>query len=605
MIRTKNHFRTMLLASTALVATGFVSAASAQSTIDNAGVISVAAGLEGFVAATSQLGSSADFNAEVTGADQTIDQTGTTIIDPQTIFGNDVTAETRLNQTTATVNVAAPDGGTFTGATSVASATGVSIDAGVGIASSQTVTDAGDVTANVGATAAPVSNSITLTAPTITGDIVLGGNQTIADALANDAMNSVNATANGTGNLSIPVAIANLQTFTPDADGTSVSAGSFGDMTVTLGSGNTSLTGDVRLDENVIGSRAGMNAATNELVAGAADGTAQGGLAGTLDATDLDTSGAIDSFIADFSIASLQVIDAGTDGATTPADTFANIASTTEGVVSLDVQPLTVVADGTELTARGNSILSEALGNDVTNRAIVTTDGLNGVSVGVASAQEITGDDTLSGDTSAQANFDLSAFTTGEISIDGGTTLGTAGGELASVTVDLSGNRIGAEAAGNQALNIAAVTSTGSLGGSTGYVAGVQTATNLDAAAVVNTANVVANFAEIANGTTGDASATLNGNAVFATAALNTQTNILQNSGSSAFDGSTMVSTSRQNITGGSVSALVGAADISLAGVADSSAIGNVSNNSVLASASGNVSTTSITNRSAGFSFTR
>lgn len=604
MTSTTHKFRRVLMASTALVAAGFVSAASAQSTIDSAGVISVAAGLEGFVAATSQLGSGADFNAEVTGADQTIDLTGTTIIDPQTIFGNDVTAETRLNQTTATVNVAAPDGGTFTGATAVASATGVSINAGVGIASLQTVTDAGDVTANVGTAVAPVTNSITLTAPTVTGDIVLGGNQTIADALANDAMNSVNATSNGGGNMSMPAAIANLQTFTPDADGTSVSAGSFGDVKVTLGTGNTSLTGDVRLDENVIGSRAGVNTATNELVAGTTDGTAQGGLVGTLSATAVDASGAIGSFVADFSIASLQVIDAGTDGATTPADTFANIASTTQGVVSLDVQAGTVVDDGTELTARGNTILSEALGNDVTNRGIVTTDGLNGVSVGVASAQEITGDPTLTGATAAQANFDLSAYTTGEITIDGGA-LNTAGGELASVTVDLSGNRIGAEASGNQALNIAAVTSTGSLSGSTGYVAGRQTATNLDVGAVVDSADIVANFAEIANGTTGDASATLNGNEVFATAALNTQTNILQNTGSSAFGTSTMVGTSRQNITGGSVSALVGAADISLAGGTASSAIGSVSNNTVLASATGNVATTSITNRSAGFNFTR
>jgi hypothetical protein len=598
MTKRNNKLRCTLLASSALIAASLSTAASAQSTIDADGTISVAAALEGFVAATSQLGTDADLTSTVTGSDRAIALTETTAItDTQSLFGNDVNAETRLNQSTATLTVSAPESGTtFTGATVVADGgtPATSIDAGVGIVSLQD--SSGLVGTSVGdqsfsALVTSGDNSITLDAPTVSGNVTLGGNQSIADVLVNDAANTITASAGGTGNLDVPVAIANLQVITPGDDGTNddnvtISASTTASNTVAMGNTNTGLSGDVRIDENTIGARAGANTAVNDLFAGDADGAALGSKTGTLSATALDTGGDIASFVADFAVANLQMLETGTAG-----DGAVNVSATTVGSVELTLDPGTVTSATPVLSLRSNEILSEAAGNTATNRAIVTTGGLNGVSVGVASAQEATGLGTS----------DIAASITGNIMISGaGGDATTAGGLLDDTTVDMSGNTIGANAVGNEALNIAAVTSTGSLDGSTGYVTGRQTATDMAVLATVVSGDISANFAEIAGG-----SFAANGNDVYATAALNTQTNIAQNTGSSAFGASTMASTSRQSISGGSVVSLITSADIGSIGTGASTVPTSISNNSVLASATGNVSTTTISNRSSGFSFTR
>lgn len=603
MRNTKNSLRSALLAGTALVAVSIGNVASAQSTIDSDGTIAVSSALEGFVAATSQLGTATDLSATITGGDRSIDLTETTAIsDDQSIFGNDVTAQTRLNQSTATLSVSAPESATtLSGATLLTDGAtpAASIDAGVGIVSLQD--SAGDVGTATGdqtfsATVTSGSNSITLDAPTVSGAVTLGGNEAIADVLVNDATNTISASAGGTGNVNVPVAISNLQTITPGDDGTNdfdvnINASTTASNTVVIDSTNTTLSDDVRIDENTIGARAGANTAVNDLFAGDAEGASLGSLSGTLDATALDTSGAVASFVADFAVANLQRLE---QGASTPADGAVNVTATTVGAMELTLAPATVTSSTPELSLSSNTILSDAAGNTATNRAVVTTEGLNGVSVGVASVQEASGLNTGTGD--------IAASTTGPIMISGAVgTAGTAGGKLDGTTVNMSGNTIGANAVGNEALNIAAVTSTGSLDGSTSYVAGRQTANDMSILATVTNGDITANFAEIA----GTSTVAMNGNDVYATAALNTQTNMAQNTGSSAFGGTSMASTSRQEIVGGSVESLITSADISLIGVAASTVPTSIANNTVLASATGNVSTTSISNRSSNFSFTR
>lgn len=596
--------KTLLFASSALVAAGVAMPASAQSTIDNAGVISVTAGLEGFIAATSQRGTGADLSSEVTAADQIINQAdGTEISTPQTIFGNDMTAETRLNQSTTDVAGEVPDTTTtFTGATSVGADGAISIDAGLGVVSQQDVTGGGGAgnvfSSAVGADGAPATNTATVSAPTVSGNVTVSGNQTVADTLVNDAQNTVNVTGAGDGALAAPGAIANSQSVTPESDqDITVSSASYGDAIIDVTGGDTSVSGDLRLDENAIGARAATNTAVNELVAGTADSPLEGGFAATpadrLTAGDI-ASGAIAEFDADLGIANLQSIGIADTGET-------ETTATTEGTLNIGLS--NAATAGTEnvssslISARGNSILSEASGNVATNRALATTNGIEGVSVGVASLQEQTGVDSTG---------NVAATTTGLIVVDDGTLAATAvqAGELDGVTVDLSGNRIGAEATSNEALNVAAVTSTGSLGGAESYVAGSQAATDVTVDATVLDAAVVGAF-DTANA---GSSAALNNNEVFAMSALNTQTNVLQNTGSSGFGASTMVGTSKQSISGGSSDALVTASLMELV-TGDTSnegtATASLTNNSVLASATGNVSSTSISNRSARFSFSR
>ena len=597
MTYSKNALRRVMLASTALVAVGFASSASAQSVIDTTnGAMTVAAGLDGFISATSQIATGTSATATVTAADSQIDQTDLTEISTdQTIFGDAATAVARLNQGTNTLNISAPeDADAMTGSTSIAAASDVTINAATGIASQQNLIGSdvgGNVTALTGATSAPVTFSIDLNTPILSGDVINSGNEAVADALANDVMNTLTVSGPGNGSLDSPAAIANLQTITPGvaADDTTVSAEAYGDVTVAITDASTAsaISGDIGLDQNTVGARAAANTAVNDLFAGTADSTAQGSLTGTLTSAAVETTGAIGALIADFGVANLQMINTGAN-----ATDALSIDSTTVGVVALGID---TAADVTSdlISLRGNSILSDAAGNTATNRGIVTTSGVNGVSVGVASLQEFEG---------LAATPDVIATVTGTVSAGGDVADATvAAGDLVGVGVTLSDNTIGAAASGNEALNVAAVTSTGSLGGSQSYVAGRQVANQVGISAVTTAAEVALNVVEADAAST----LTLNNNAVFSTAALNTQTNILQNSGASNLGRATMVSTSQQEITGGSSSALVTSSRIAAIGTTDSLATATLTGNTVLASATGNVSTSSITNRSSGFSFSR
>jgi hypothetical protein len=587
-----------MLASTALVAVGFASSASAQSVIDTSdGSMTVAAGLDGFVSATSQISTGTDVTAEVTAADSQINQTSLTDINTnQTIFGDAAAAVARLNQGTNTLTISAPEdivAGTPTGSTAITASSDVTINAATGILSQQKIIgDAagGDVTATTGATGAPVAFSIDLASPIVSGNVINSGNEAVADALANDVMNTLTVTGPGNGSLDSPAAIANLQTIKPgDTPNISaVTAGAYGDVTVAIVGAAGSITGSIGLDQNTVAGRAAANTAVNDLFAGSADSTAQGSLTGSLVSSAVETGGAIVGFVADFGIANLQMIDEGA----ADADNLL-ITSTVEGNVAFGVDAAAAISSP-EISLRGNSILSDASGNAATNRGIVTTSGVNGVSVGIASLQEFDG--------SLAVNDVTATVTSGTVSFGGNVTDPTAAaGILTAVDVTLSDNEIGAAASGNEALNVAAVTSTGSLGGSQSYVSGRQVAKEVGISAVTTGADIIANVANADTGST----LVLNNNAVFSTAALNTQTNILQNSGASNLGRATMVSTSQQEITGGSSSALVTASKIAAIGTTDSLATGTLTGNTVLASATGNVSTSSITNRSSGFSFSR
>ncbi|PXW65583.1 hypothetical protein C7964_1182 [Loktanella sp. PT4BL] len=614
MRNTKNSLRSALLAGTALVAVSIGNVASAQSTIDASdGTMSVSDALAGFVSATSQIADGTSVDADVTASDSQIDQTDDTDIDTnQTIFGESATAQARLNQGTNTLTISAPadDGaGTFTGSTGINDGgTLASIDATSGIVSVQDLnaaslaSDGGGVTvgvtADTGGTGAGVNFTVALDSPIVSGDVTNSGNEAVADALANDVVNTLSVTGAGTGTFNSPAAIANLQTVNPGATADSslaVTAGAYGNVTVAIEDNTTpdtsAISGDITLDQNTVASRAAVNTSVNDLFAGTADNPAQGVLTGDLTSIAVETNGTIGGFIADFGVANLQMINEGAaDG-----DNI-SITATTEGIVAVGVDAAAASAaiSSENIVLRNNAILSDAAGNTATNRGIATTSGINGVSVGVASLQEFAG---------ADGADDVVARTTlGTVSFGSGVT-GTpgSGGTLAGVDLTLSDNQIGAAASGNEATNVAAVTSTG-IEGSQSYVAGRQVATEVGVSAINTAANIVANVESSDNAS----NLILNNNVVFSTAALNTQTNVLQNVGSSNLGTSTMVSTSQQEIIGGSSTAAITSATLAAIGSATSVAASTLTGNTVLASATGNVSTTSITNRnSGGFSFTR
>ncbi|MGJ8605456.1 MAG: beta strand repeat-containing protein [Marivita sp.] len=602
MTKTTSNFRTLLLASTALVAAGFVSTASAaDSTITiTDGTMSVDAALAGFVSATSQIADGTVVDADVAASGSQINKTeATDITTNQTIFGESATAEARLNQGTNTLTVSAPDGSTLTGSTDINNAASgtVSIDVASGILSQQNLVDSGTsatgaVTADTGTATGTVGFNVALDTPSVSGNVTNSGNVAVADALANDVVNTLSVTGGGTGSPSSPAAIANLQSVAPNATAgdLSVAATTFGDVTVKITDTTTSpsaISGDITLDQNTVASRAAANTAVNDLFAGTADNPAQGALAGDLGSAAVETTGEIGAFVADFGVANLQTISesAGTGTVTITADTT--------GVVAVGVDSGAAITSD-NIVLRNNAILSDAAGNTATNRGIATTSGINGVSVGVASLQEFTG--------GAAVDEVVATTALGTVSFGNGVSgAPLTGGSLTGVDVTLSDNQIGATASGNEATNVAAVTSTG-IEGSQSFVAGRQVATDVGIKAVNTAANIVANV-ESSDATS---NLILNNNDVFSTAALNTQTNVLQNTGSSNLGTSTMVSTSQQEISGGSSTATITLANIAAMGSATSVGASSLTGNTVLASATGNVSTTSITNRtSSGFSFTR
>ena len=604
MTKTIPNFRTLLLASTALVAAGFATTVSAaDSTITIAdGTMSVDAALAGFVSATSQIADGTKIDADVAASESQINKTDTTdITGAQTIFGESSTAEARLNQGTNTLTVSAPDGSALTGSTDI-SATVVAIDATSGILSQQKLEDTNAVgvavTADTGTATGTVGFNIDLDSPIVSGDVTNSGNVAVADALANDVVNTLSVTGAGTGSFSSPAAIANLQSVSPSATtgALSVTATTFGDVSVEITDAATpasAISGDITLDQNTVASRAAANTAVNDLFAGTADNPAQGALTGDLGSAAVETTGVIGAFIADFGVANLQTISESASTGTV------SITANTTGVVAVGVDaaatpPASAAITSDNIVLRNNAILSDAAGNTATNRGIATTSGINGVSVGVASLQEFTGGTGVDEVVATTAK--------GTVSFGNGVSgTPTTGGSLTGVDVTLSDNQIGATASGNEATNVAAVTSTG-IEGSQSFVAGRQVATDVGIKALNSAANIVANVES------SDAASNLilNNNDVFSTAVLNTQTNALQNTGSSNLGTSTMVSTSQQEISGGSSTATITLANIAAMGSATSVGASTLTGNTVLASATGNVSTTSITNRnSGGFSFTR
>lgn len=582
------HLRHALLASTALVAAGFVSTASAQSTIDASdGTITVTAALEAFIAATDQRATDTEITAQIDGADERIiQQQADAISTGQTIRDGSFSSFARLNQAENEITGNGPTEGDFSGDIGVLDGGDlVSIEAGVGILSVQDATGS-DVEAVVGSENSEATFNIDLTSDAISGDVTITGTETLADAVANEADNRIQIEGSAAELLSVPASIASLQRFTPEDDGGddagTVKATTFGDVLAELSgdAGDLALQGDVRLDENVIGARAGVNLAENELLAGNANGggTVSGGTAtGTdrLDASKVGTPGAIAEFSADFGIASLQLIEPSDDD-----ERFASVEAAVTGNIDIQLEADTDVTSDL-LALRGNTIIAQAEGNVGANTAAINFGGVEDVSVAVASVQEFTGDAANDGD----PDFDLSAAATGNIRLGDGS--GDAAGNLDGTEAILAGNRIIADASGNEAENIAAVTGTNASGAAQMDVVGSQTATNL-AVGANTTGSIRADLEAV--GETDASSIRLSGNEITASASLNEQTNISQSNGVTGGVDTTV--TGLQTTTGSFAVATLQSGDIlsNTESLASGSSV-QLSNNRLQAVAAGNEQT--------------
>lgn len=575
------RLRHLLLASTGLIAVNLGSTAMAQdSTIDDAGVISIASGLDGFIAATSQLGAGLTIGSEVTG-DTRID-----VIDPasitvdQTIFGSTIDATTRLNQATNTVDVSvAATDAAFAGSTDIdLTATGdqISINAAAGILNRQVIdgTTAVDISAEIkGATGGLVE--IIVDSLAISGDQMVSGNQIVADALGNDAANTLTVSGAGGAPLQDPVGIANLQSI----EGTVGISAEVEDGRVRIdvvGADPTTITGDLSLDTNVIAARSGANTASNQITAGGSNGTGYvtDTVTGNLDPSALDTDGIITAFTADIGIASLQNIGNGTLPVT-------DDATVTSGGVTATLENTDTVATA-DVSMVGNQVLAAAQGNTVTNRAFATVGGVDGVSAGVASLQ------------AADGLIIDSAVESGEISLTGGRFAATA-------DIDISGNKVAATTTANEAQNVISLSSAGILGGSEAAAVGRQIATDVQASATVTSATI---DADVNRGGGAGGAMRMNDNTVLASAALNSLSNVVFGNGSSALSPSTLIASARQEITGGPVTATLASANLGMTSGSGATAAGMMTNNTFSALASGNVATNTIVNRTASFSFT-
>jgi len=267
-------FRKLLLATSAVTMIGYAGAASAQSSIDastgaTAGAITIAAGLEAMMVGNSQIGVTTDATTNVTGT-VTTDVTGGVLTTPQTNVNSVIETLSRLNQATNTVqgDVTTP-GTAATGAVSITPGTSVTANVGAGIVSFQ------DIQTTL-ATATNTNGAVTTTVDgtSINQATTVASSRIVADALANDVSNSVNVTGTG-GALGTQAAIASLQ----NADGlgaveatiaTGASVGAVMGTTGLLADGTVTVSG------NVVGARAGLNQAANELVVG--NGSAASGL---------------------------------------------------------------------------------------------------------------------------------------------------------------------------------------------------------------------------------------------------------------------------------------------------------------------------------------
>ncbi|MBI1386674.1 MAG: hypothetical protein GC150_17355 [Rhizobiales bacterium] len=571
-------FRRLLLASTAATIIGYGGNAAAQSSIAVAtGVLTIAAGLEAYTAANSQLSDGTTVDATVaTVGTLTVDVTDAAAVTVgQTMLNNSVSALARLNQTTQTVNVQSPlpADGALTGAI-VATTTTASTFAGVAMLNMQNALDTAQVTANI--TSAPIS--LTVAALGMTGDAIAAANQIVADVLVNDAVNSLTATGTAGGNLAVPAAIASVQTATQTAaiNAEASIAGATTGVAIDLSALTAAFTGNAVVENNAVAARVGVNTAQNELVAGSATSTANGiGLAIGLDPS-LATAAGVASFVADYGVANAQVASGiGAD---------ANILA---GIMTITL-PVAQDVTGTASVA-GNTILADAGVNTATNRAIVNTAGLLTASVGVGSAQSLT-DDT---------NVFNANVTTATLTIKGGQF------DNASEAF-IQGNTVAARFAGNDATNVLGLTNTASLVNSQAAIVGFQVNTDVTATATVGTATLEIDV----NAAASDGRALqVTGNTVEASGVLNRQTNLMVVSGGPAFgaagQAASQLVSSQQQTNNGSVTSTVTSATMAVTSGSGPTASVFAANNTIRASAMGNVSSNTISNTARSFSLGR
>jgi len=568
-------FRKLLLATSAVTMIGYAGAASAQSSIDastgaTAGAITIAAGLEAMMVGNSQIGVTTDATTNVTGT-VTTDVTGGVLTTPQTNVNSVIETLSRLNQATNTVqgDVTTP-GTAATGAVSITPGTSVTANVGAGIVSFQ------DIQTTL-ATATNTNGAVTTTVDgtSINQATTVASSRIVADALANDVSNSVNVTGTG-GALGTQAAIASLQ----NADGlgaveatiaTGASVGAVMGTTGLLADGTVTVSG------NVVGARAGLNQAANELVVG--NGSAASGLnsGNGIEAASLTGfTGDVASFDADYAIANSQVATL-TGGVTSTIDGFG---------VGASLAAATAVA--ANVSVLGNQVTSDAVANSATNRLVASVDSINPAVAAVGSVQSNTGTDVTS------------TITTGALGIGDATFLAIGGVMAANTTFTVADNTVSATAVSNRANNVLGLNSSGGMAGSIGAVAGNQYVDTVTANASVTAADVGA----FTSGSAPTSAVDVLNNQVLASAALNSQTNLVVGSGATGYSPASLVATNTQYATASTSTATIG--DGNIAGL---SAAGDVSvtaaNNTIKAMASANVATNTVANTSRSFSFGR
>jgi len=573
-------FRKFLLATSAVTMIGYAGAASAQTAVidTTTGLATIAAGVEAMLVQNSQTAVDALSESAATGA-ITTDVTGEDITADQTNVNSVISTLSRLNQATNTVtgDVTTPSTA-LTGSTAIDPLATVSIDAGAGIVSFQTNSGAGSATATN--TSPEVTTTVTDTG-VYTGATTVQSASVVADALMNDVSNSVTITG-AAGALATPAAIANLQIAggTGEASATIVTSALVGaDLS---GVADMTAGGDVNVLDNAVAARAGVNQATNELVVG--NGSAASGLGLTpslAPVTVSDTAGTIDAFVADYAVANSQVVNTLDGGVTAQIDSF-GVGAILGAATTLDQN----------VNVSGNQVITEASANQAVNRAIVSVDSIEAATVGVVSAQTITATDVLSKIDGASNVIGIG----GDL-----TDLTAAGGVTDGSVLTVANNTVSASGVANKATNILGLTSSGGIAGSTATVVGNQFADTVTVTGEITSASIGVNTNDVA-GVEGIANVT--GNQVLASAALNSQTNLIVANGGTGYSPASLVASNTQL-----ADASTSTATITLAGISATSGSGNMAltaaNNTIKAMASANVATNTVANTSRSFSFGR
>ncbi len=254
------------------------------------------------------------------------------------------------------------------------------------------------------------------------------------------------------------------------------------------------------------------------------------------------------------------------------------ISATTTALTSLVVSPVSNVS-GSSLTASGNSIQSQAIGNT----------GSNVLAVSATSASGSGG--SFNVNNSQRGEGGVSALSTGSQEI-------LAGGQIDNSSITLSNNSISAAALGQSASNRLQIT-TSSLSGSTSNVFNAQERTGGDVSASVVAATGHTSGATLFGVSTDGASSspiTVSGNRAEASAMQNDAVNVLQATATSLVVPSVspaMVVDNQQVSTGGSY-ASVSYGQLGLTANSLSSGNAVVSDNRVTASAGVNTATNAI-----------